>query len=350
MRMILMRLAASSLSLVIMPLATGCTTIIRNPVETLYKDGVEALPAAISQNDADAVRSILKGKSFKTLGLWGGHHEWEEDSAYELIDVAITGIAGNGHYNAPTGFCRSGIVQALLDAGLPPRPLDLENAANVACPDVMEVILPKLSAVDIATGINQFITLVKKEIQKNTVEYRGPPARWTQVFKLLSEYADKSGKESIAEISQLLDGSLYKPVRNSQDSKQKLESKYKMSFCSKSNFFAVVFDPTGGPIEQGCLYLVSGPFKVLQATGAGILVTLVDSAINLSSKVFFIRTSKRYADESLVGDILVHSIGVTSYLSVLGAQTTVHAFEYLGDVKLIHGNIDGENYLAPNQE
>lgn len=129
------------------------------------------------------------------------------------------------------------------------------------------------------------------------------------------------------------------------------ENKYKMNYCSSSDVFNIVFTPYAQhPLESHCLYIVRGPLHVQQAVAGGILVSAVMSYPGTEGRSIFIKTKKRYVDDEPVGDILVKYTGPLSYNTVLGAQRTIHGFEYLGEVKLIHQNNSNNYSISPEQD
>jgi len=108
---------------------------------------------------------------------------------------------------------------------------------------------------------------------------------------------------------------------------------YKMKFCKNSNLFAVLYiSPV--PIESNCIYSLLGESQrlyVLQSIDDGILVT--HSSQLLLSKIIFIKTKKKYADGDILQNQFLRSIGHKKYMSTIGAQKTVNAFQYLGDAE-----------------
>ena len=108
------------------------------------------------------------------------------------------------------------------------------------------------------------------------------------------------------------------------------EIKYKMPFCYPSNLIEAVFS-SSYTVEKNCIYVLSDSLRVIQVIEDGILVTLTQNSQYMSDKVIFIKTSKQYVDGDLVRNILLHSIGTKKYISAIGAQKTIHAFEKLGE-------------------
>src|SRR5262249_42087703 len=113
----------------------GCTTVIKIPDFPLSYSGrstIDKLIEAVAQNDAETVRKILKDKSFtgKSLIFYGdpGLRYMAQDRAYGLMDLAVIGSSREFSQQALSGVCRVEVVNALLDAQLPPRSVDFENA------------------------------------------------------------------------------------------------------------------------------------------------------------------------------------------------------------------------------
>lgn len=103
-----------------------------------------------------------------------------------------------------------------------------------------------------------------------------------------------------------------------------------MPYCADTNLTNLIFSNSTN-IEKNCIYVLRTPLQVIQVIEGGILVTLNHSSAYIGHKVFFLKTKKQYVDGDFVVDILIHLIGTKKYLSTLGSQKTVHAFEQLGE-------------------
>lgn len=113
--------------------------------------------------------------------------------------------------------------------------------------------------------------------------------------------------------------------------KNRPENKYGSPFCQYNNLFTALYAPTAADsIESDCLYVLMGPLKVLQTVNGGILVSTTN-VLEMPGKTIFIRTKKSYVDDERLKPMLVRSSGTISYQSIMGANRTVHAFEYLED-------------------
>jgi len=125
------------------------------------------------------------------------------------------------------------------------------------------------------------------------------------------------------EINELLD--------TERAEQRKPENKYKMEFCKANNLFNTLYNPFGPKIESDCIYILRVPLRVLQSISNGILVTLAQPIRDLPAKTFFIKTKKQYADQDIVGEMHVKSIGTIKYTTVLGVVKTINAFQQLDD-------------------
>lgn len=315
----------------------GCTTVIRIPSD---RNGLEQ---AIRENNPDAAKAILKDKSFvgKSFDFFNENSRHENYygrlDAYLLLELAITGRQGNNmgqlrnYGKVPGGVCRPGVVQAILDAGLSPRPIDLANACDVPCPEVVEIVMAKLSSEDITKGSQLFLKSMREQLVNRSDENKKKVVGWEKVIQILSKNGDSTMNGQIIEANGLLENVIKKPIRDSQEKTIRIREKYKINFCSNPDLFSTIYGPFGTPIEEKCLYILRGPVNVLQVIKGGILVSLIETNQNLPNKVFFIKTKKAYVDKDLVGSVLLKSNGSIKYTNTLGAENTIHAFVYLED-------------------
>ena len=129
------------------------------------------------------------------------------------------------------------------------------------------------------------------------------------------------------------------------------EKRYKKKFCKQPDLFNSLYDPfQGSNVESGCIYILRGPLKVVQVTNGGVLLGLIELSQHIPNKTFFMKTNKAYVDDQWLTPVFVHSTGSLNYNTVLGANRTVHSFQFLGEAKIIRANNFNEDYsLDPNQ-
>lgn len=131
-----------------------------------------------------------------------------------------------------------------------------------------------------------------------------------------------------------MDQVVFQPMRDSITEKNRIETQFNMKFCSNEQLFSVVYRPFKSPVENGCIYILTGPLKVLQSLKDGVLINLVEPMQYVPNKVLFVKTRKRYVDQELFGSTLVTSIGTFKHKNAFGNEMIVGAFQYLDDVTL----------------
>lgn len=110
-------------------------------------------------------------------------------------------------------------------------------------------------------------------------------------------------------------------VRQREEREQQ-ESKYKMKFCSQP--ISHMAELNGNELESKCLYIITN-LKIIQVLKDGVLVRH-----EISGKVFFMKTKKQYVDDDRIS-VIANYTGIKKYMSAIGAEKTVTAFNYLGD-------------------
>lgn len=163
----------------------------------------------------------------------------------------------------------------------------------------------------------------------------------------------KIGEKTFS-ISKELDGLIAEEYKSSHPEKfykgrQYLENKYKMSFCNSPDVYYSIASG-GAKFQKNCIYLLKRIFKVLQSTSKGSLLQALGLPIEVPQQTLFLKTSERFVDEDRIDDLLAEYIGPTSYVTVMGAEKTVHSFRYLGRVNMIYSNSGDTSSLADEQE
>lgn len=104
----------------------------------------------------------------------------------------------------------------------------------------------------------------------------------------------------------------------------------KMKFCTNANLVSAIFFSYLTPqIESNCIYLLMGGF-VTQSAPGGILLGSPGGG-SIQGRTIYIKTKKQYADGDMIRPQFVKSTGLMRFSTVLGAQRTVNAFQYLED-------------------
>ncbi|WP_413289298.1 hypothetical protein [Bdellovibrio sp. HCB337] len=332
----------------------GCSTaVIKTPV-----NNVGELKEAIRDNNFSKVKHMLEGQSFKGKELTlfedrnGASYRYSsEATSYALLELAIAGKDGNSFGQSSYGVCRIEIVQALLEADLPPRADDLVNAAEAPCPQIVEILVERLSQERIDTGATSFLKEFIEKIQFGNENNRRFE-NYSFYQKELDFLRSKVSAGILVKIDKaeaLLQQYVARPAQDSQEEKQRLEAKYKIPLCKQSDLFSALYRSDMEKVDSGCLYILRGPFRVLQAVKEGVLVTVDESFFSGANNIFFLRTFKKYVDQEYIGTLLVSYFGPTKYINVLGVEKTVRAFQYLEDIQTIRGAGYGEYNLAPRE-
>lgn len=317
---------------------TSCATIIRNPIgDANYAGGGPQLlqfKRAIVDDNSATVITMLKDKSFVTKDLTGdmsSSRGFYAMQAYDIMDLAVIGRNSTAGDPSQTGICRPQIVKALLDAQLPPRSVDLANAAAIPCPDVMKIILEKLPVDSVSKAESIFVKLMKEKFESNSLRPSVSIEKWDETLSMLNPNNESNAKWELASIREALDTRVYKPVRDANEKFQNIEEKHKIKFCANPNLFEVVFTSSKA-IELNCIYALPPNYlKVLQVVKNGVLLTQTSFSQYTLNKNIFVKTKRQFVDGDLMPTTYVKSAGVMSFTTFVGAEKTVHAFEDLGE-------------------
>ena len=163
----------------------------------------------------------------------------------------------------------------------------------------------------------------------------------------------KIGEESFSLTNELIDfmDKEYKSLHPEKFYKGAdfLKYKYKLEFCNSPNVSYLIV--SGRPkYEKKCMYIIDRRFRVIQSTNAGALLQPMGLPNGMPQQTIFLKSTPRFADDEQVQNLLAEYIGLNSYVTVMGAEKTVHAFKYLGDVSMTYQNSGAGGWLIDQDQ
>lgn len=123
--------------------------------------------------------------------LGGGWQKEAESRAYEAYDLALTGATRSGE-RAKSGVCRTEIVESILNANLLPRPMDLSNAAEIPCPEIVAMFKRKMSDENFVSGVEIFAEKISSRLSSGNMRMQEEEVRWQETFSILGSTSNDS--------------------------------------------------------------------------------------------------------------------------------------------------------------
>ncbi len=295
----------------------------------------ESYRKILQNNNKEKLKVLLKQRSFLRNNFKLIPNKREEQSnqtaAYRRLTTAITGIDTNSRHSIfNKSTCRTEIVKIIIEAGLTPRPKDLADASMQVCPQMVQLIIEKLSKKDINLGVRKFSILFANSLKRNNL-YKPTSKTWDEIYFNLLNVSNSENQNILKALFSTRNKVILEPIQERKNYIKNIERKYKINFCKSDNLFEAIYFKQS--IKENCIYALSGPLVVLQNTSGGVLIHLNSMVHNIPNQIFFLKTKIRFVDNQRINPMFVKKNGVKTYKTVIGTTKTVYSFKLLETIK-----------------
>ncbi|MGK5087859.1 hypothetical protein WDW86_09895 [Bdellovibrionota bacterium FG-2] len=141
------------------------------------------MDAAIIAGDTATLKKTLTENSGNGYGAMNDRY------GRELLDSAIKGHQEHAIKPNPEN-CRTEVVKVLLEKGAIPTKFHLIDAAEVACPEIVEILIPKLSQSDVISGAAEYVDYFPRHYVLHSQEKGSPMEGLVKSFVTLKKFAE----------------------------------------------------------------------------------------------------------------------------------------------------------------